>query len=38
MGPFRTRAVTHLDVGEGEVPVAARALAEALREVLAEAR
>jgi threonine aldolase len=34
MGPFRTRAVTHLDVGEGEVHVAARALAEALREVL----
>jgi threonine aldolase len=38
MGPFRTRAVAHLDVTRAEVPVAARALAEALREVLAEAR
>lgn len=38
MGPFRTRAVAHLDVARAEVPVAARALAEALREVLAEAR
>jgi threonine aldolase len=38
MGPFRTRAVTHLDVAPADVPVAARALADALREVLAEAR
>ncbi len=38
MGPFRTRAVTHLDLGPADVPVAARALADALREVLAEAR
>ena len=38
MGPFRTRAVAHLDVSRAEVPVAARALAEALRDVLAEAR
>jgi threonine aldolase len=37
MGPFRTRAVTHLDLAAADVPVAARALAEALREVLAEA-
>jgi threonine aldolase len=35
MGPFRTRAVTHLDVAPADVPVAARALAEALTEVLA---
>ncbi len=34
MGPFRTRAVTHLDVAPADVPVAARALAEALVEVL----
>ena len=34
MGPFRTRAVTHLDVRAADVPGAARALAEALREVL----
>ena len=34
MGPFRTRAVTHLDVTKDDVPVAARALAEALTEVL----
>ncbi len=38
MGPHRTRAVTHLDVSPADVPVAARALAEALHEVLAEAR
>jgi threonine aldolase len=37
MGPFRTRAVTHLDLAAAQVPVAARALADALREVLAEA-
>jgi len=35
MGPFRTRAVTHLDVAAAEIPVAARALADALAEVLA---
>ncbi|MFO0755538.1 MAG: GntG family PLP-dependent aldolase [Byssovorax sp.] len=35
MAPFRTRAVTHLDVRPEDVPVAARALAEALAEVLA---
>lgn len=35
MGPFRTRAVTHLDVSDDDVTVAARALAEALTEVLA---
>jgi threonine aldolase len=34
----RTRAVTHLDVAPADVPLAARAIAEALREVLAEAR
>ncbi len=34
MGPFRTRAVTHLDVTKDDVPVAARALAEALTSVL----
>jgi len=34
MGPFRTRAVTHLDVTNDDVPVAARALVEALTEVL----
>ena len=38
MGPFRTRAVAHLDVARADVPIAARALQEALREVLAEAR
>ncbi len=38
MGPFRTRAVTHLDLAAADVPIAARALAAALREVLAEAR
>jgi threonine aldolase len=38
MGPFRTRAVTHLDVAEGDVPIAARALAEALHEAVREAR
>ena len=38
MGPHRTRAVTHLDVSAADVPVAARALADALHEVLAEAR
>jgi threonine aldolase len=38
MGPFRTRAVTHLDVAAADVPRAARALADALREVLAEAK
>ncbi|MFT3771301.1 MAG: GntG family PLP-dependent aldolase [Minicystis sp.] len=37
MGPFRTRAVVHLDVAAADVTVAARALAEALAEVLAEA-
>jgi threonine aldolase len=37
MGPYRTRAVLHLDVSAPEVPVAARALADALREVLAAA-
>jgi threonine aldolase len=37
MGPFRTRAVTHLDLPAAEVPIAARALADALHEVLAEA-
>jgi threonine aldolase len=35
MGKERTRAVTHLDLAAADVPVAARALAEALREVLA---
>jgi threonine aldolase len=35
MGPFRTRAVTHLDLVRADVDVAARALADALREVLA---
>ncbi len=34
MGPFRTRAVTHLDITGDDVPVAARALADALAEVL----
>lgn len=34
----RTRAVTHLDVAKDDVGVAARALAAALAEVLAEAR
>ncbi len=38
MGPFRTRAVTHLDLAAADVPVAARALGDALHEVLAEAR
>jgi threonine aldolase len=38
MSTFRTRAVTHLDVQKDDVPVAARALADALREVMAEAR
>jgi threonine aldolase len=38
MSTFRTRAVTHLDVGPADAERAARALAEALREVLAEAR
>ena len=38
MGPYRTRAVTHLDVAPADVPVAARALAAALHEVLAEVR
>jgi threonine aldolase len=38
MSSIRTRAVTHLDVAPADVPVAARALADALREVLAEAR
>jgi threonine aldolase len=38
MGPFRTRAVTHLDLAPADVPVAARALADALHEVLAEAQ
>ncbi len=37
MGPHRTRAVTHLDVSRDDVPVAARALAEALAEVLSSA-
>jgi threonine aldolase len=37
MGPTRTRAVTHLDVSAADVEVAARALGEALREVLAGA-
>ena len=35
MGRFRTRAVTHLDIAPASVPIAARALAEALAEVLA---
>jgi threonine aldolase len=35
MGPFRTRAVFHLDVSAEDVPVAVRALVEALAEVLA---
>lgn len=34
MRPFRTRAVTHLDVAPADIPVAARALADALAEVL----
>jgi threonine aldolase len=38
MTPTRTRAMTHLDLSPADVDVAARALAEALREVLAEAR
>lgn len=38
MARERTRAVTHLDVAPADVPVAARALAEALAEVIAEAR
>jgi threonine aldolase len=38
MSTFRTRAVTHLDVGRADAERAAAALAEALREVLAEAR
>jgi threonine aldolase len=38
MGPFRTRAVTHLDVSEDQVRLAAQALAEALCETLAKAR
>jgi threonine aldolase len=38
MSTFRTRAVTHLDVGPADAERAGRALAEALREVLAEAR
>jgi len=38
MGPFRTRAVAHLDVASADVDAAAHALADALREVLAEAR
>jgi threonine aldolase len=37
MAPFRTRAVTHLDVLPDDVPVVAAALAEALAEVLASA-
>jgi threonine aldolase len=37
MGPHRTRAVLHLDVAPSEVPIAARALCEALAEVM-EAR
>ncbi len=37
MAPFRTRAVTHLDVLSADVPVVARALAESLAEVLASA-
>jgi threonine aldolase len=37
MAPFRTRAVTHLDLAPAEVPVAAAALREALSEVLAGA-
>jgi threonine aldolase len=38
MGPFRTRAVTHLDVSPTDASHAARALAEALQEVLEEAQ
>jgi threonine aldolase len=38
MSTFRTRAVTHLDVSADDAAIAARALAEALHEVLAEAR
>jgi threonine aldolase len=38
MGKERTRAVTHLDLAASDVPMAARALAEALREVLAGPR
>ncbi|APR75206.1 Low-specificity L-threonine aldolase [Minicystis rosea] len=38
MAPFRTRAVVHLDVAPADIPVAARALAEALTEVLEGAR
>jgi threonine aldolase len=34
MGPHRTRAVTHLDVAPADAQVAARALADALGEVL----
>ena len=34
MGRYRTRAVTHLDVAPADVKLAARALAEALAEVL----
>jgi hypothetical protein len=37
MSRYRTRAVAHLDVAAAEVPIAARALADALREVLAAA-
>jgi threonine aldolase len=37
MAPYRTRAVTHLDVLPDDVPVVAAALAEALAEVLASA-
>jgi hypothetical protein len=35
MGPFRTRAVTHLDITQEDMPVVVRALVEALTEVLA---
>jgi threonine aldolase len=35
MGPFRTRAVTHLDVAPADVAVASRALADALADALA---
>ena len=37
MAPFRTRAVTHLDVLPTDVPTVARALAESLAEVLSPA-
>jgi threonine aldolase len=37
MSNHRTRAVLHLDVAPGDVPLACRALVEALAEVLAEA-